>query len=257
MPSLTLNDRTLFYSESRDSLSRRPPLVLIHGAGGQHSHWPPHLRRLPDTTVYAPDLPGHGKSAGPGRRTATAYAADVLGLMDGLGLERAVIGGHSMGGAIALTLAVNHPDRLAGLLLMSSGARLRVTPEILDGLLNDFEGTIDLIVGLAYGPDAPDQLTRLGKRVLMQCDPQVIHGDYVACNVFDVMDRLPEIQAPTLVVVGTADQMTPEKYARHMAETIPNAQLVLVEGAGHMAPIEMPQEVADVVDSWLGTLKLP
>jgi pimeloyl-ACP methyl ester carboxylesterase len=254
MPSLKVNDQYLFYSESRDSLSKRPPLILIHGAGGQHSHWPPHLRRMADTTVYAPDLPGHGKSEGTGRHTVTAYAADMLALMDALELERAVVGGHSMGGAIALTMALSWPDRLAGLLLVGSGARLRVLPAILDGLQSEFESTVDMVVDYAYGPNSPENLVRLGRRTLLKCDPAVIHGDYSACNTFDVMDHLGEINVPTLVVVGTADQLTPPKYAGYMVESLPNAELALVEGGGHMVAVEMPQDVANIVDNWLGGL---
>jgi len=255
MPTLTLDGGGLFYFESRAPRSRRPPLLLLHGAGGRYAHWPPHLRRLPDTTVYAPDLPGHGNSQGAPRPSIAAYAADVLALVDALGLERAVVGGHSMGGAIALTLALDHPDRLAGLLLVASGGRLRVSPDILGGLQTNFEATVDLIVERAFGPHAPPDLIRLGRRQLLKCPPAVIHADYAACDAFDVLPRLSEIHTPTLVLVGTADQMTPGKYARHLAENIPGAQLALVEGAGHMVALEAPQKVAALVDDWLQTLE--
>lgn len=255
MPTLTLDSDTLFYFESLAPHSQRPPLLLLHGAGGQYTHWPPHLRRLPNTTVYAPDLPGHGNSGGTPRLSIAGYAADALALMDALDLEQAIVGGHSMGGAIALTLALDHPDRLAGLLLVASGARLRVSPDILSGLQTNFETAVDLIVQRAFGPDASGNLLRLGRRQLLKCPPEVIHADYAACDAFDVMSRLSEIRMPTLVLAGTADQMTPEKYARYLAENIPGAQLALVEGAGHMVAIESPQQVAALVDDWLGTLE--
>lgn len=254
MATLQLNGATLHYAEHAQPLSRRPPVVLVHGAGGQYAHWPPHIRRLRDTTTYALDLPGHGKSGGKLRASVTAYAADVLAFMDALGLRRAVVGGHSMGGAIAQTMALNYPDRLVGLLLVGTGARLRVLPDILDGLLTQHAATVELIVSKNYAPGAPDQLVRLGKRVLMQCPPEVIHNDYTACQNFDVMQRLSAIRHPTLIVVGSDDQMTPLNYAEFLRANIPNARLEIIENAGHMVMVEAPQQVAEAIDNWLEEL---
>jgi pimeloyl-ACP methyl ester carboxylesterase len=254
MPCATVNNRKLFYAESRGS-GRHPPLFWVHGAGGDHTHWPPQLRRLPDLTVYAPDLPGHGRSEGPGRRTIPDYAADVLALLDVLNAERAIIGGHSMGGAIAQTLALDFPERVVGLILFGTGAKLRVTPEILDRLPDEFEAVVDTIIEMAYGPDASDELIRLGRRTLATCDPYMLEGDFRACDAFDVMARLEAIRAPTLVIGGTGDKMTPPKYVRYLAEHIPNAQLHLLENAGHMLALEAPQQVADVVEGWVKQLE--
>lgn len=254
MPQLTLNNHKLYYAESRDALSERLPLLLIHGAGGQYSHWPPHLRRLPNSTVYTPDLPGHGKSAGQGRRTVAAYADDMLGFMDALNLRRVLLGGQSMGGAIALTMALNYPDRVAGLLLLSSGARLPVPKNISDNLLSNFERAVDLIIELAYGPNTSKQELRLGRRLLLKVDPQILQGDYAACQLFDVTAHLQEIRVPTLVVAGTADRFTPPEYAHYLAEHIPAAQLTLLADRGHMLAVEAPEEIAVIVDDWMSKL---
>ena len=109
-----------------------PPLLLIHGAGGSRLHWPPGIRRLTGWRVLAIDLPGHGDSPGPGERSIEAYTGCVLEWLDEYGVERVIPAGHSMGGAIALTLALQAPDRLAGMVLVGSGARLRVAPSILE-----------------------------------------------------------------------------------------------------------------------------
>src|SRR5690606_16855824 len=84
MPTVTAGEQDIFYFEYRVSASRFPPVLLIHGAGGQHTHWPPQVRRLPGTRTFAPDLPGHGRSPGEGRSSIAAYAADMLALMDAL-----------------------------------------------------------------------------------------------------------------------------------------------------------------------------
>ncbi len=112
MPRVLTDAQTLFYRLSANDLThRRPPLLLIHGAGGTHMHWPAALRRLADWNVYALDLPGHGKSPGPGRDSIAAYCDVVYGVIQALGLERAVLAGHSMGGAIVQEFALHYPGR--------------------------------------------------------------------------------------------------------------------------------------------------
>ncbi len=228
-----------------------PTLVLVHGAGGNRLHWPPELRCLPGATVYALDLPGHGRSGGQGRDTIEDYAKAIVEFLDTVGIEQPIIVGHSMGGAIALTLALYFPTRVAGLVLMATGARLRVAPTILDGMRSNFEGSVELITRFAWSPETKPALTELGRQALLETGPDVLLGDFSACNRFDVMERLGEIEAPTLVIAGTADQLTPPKYARFLTEHIPNARLVLVEDASHMVMLERPLEVTGAVREFL------
>src|SRR5512138_3800323 len=94
----------LFHADSGPAPAGGPPLVLVHGAGGSQRHWAEEVRALPGRRVIALDLPGHGRSPGPAPGTVAGLARSVLGLLDALGLETAVVAGHSMGGAVALTL---------------------------------------------------------------------------------------------------------------------------------------------------------
>src|SRR5574337_242258 len=121
----------LFHTDSGPSPAGGPLLVLVHGAGGTHRHWPEEVRALPGRRVIALDLPGHGGSPGPAPGTVAGLARSVLGLLDALGVPGAVVAGHSMGGAVALTLALEAPARVAGLCLVGTGARLRVSPAVL------------------------------------------------------------------------------------------------------------------------------
>ncbi len=228
-----------------------PTLVLVHGAGGNHLHWPAELRRLHGATVYALDLPGHGRSGGQGCDTIGDYAQAIIEFLNTTGIEQPIIVGHSMGGAIALTLALYFPTRVAGLVLMATGARLRVAPAILDGMCSNFEGSVELIIRFAWSPETKPALTELGRQALLETSPDVLLGDFSACNRFDVMERLGEIEHPTLVIAGTADQLTPSKYARFLTEHIPNARLVLVEDASHMVMLERPLEVTGAVREFL------
>ncbi len=251
MPVVQIGGQALYTFEHRVAGLRVPPLLLIHGAGGQHAHWPPPVRRLPGVPVYAPDLPGHGRSEGPGCASIADYAAVLLALMDALGVGQFIPVGHSMGGAVALRLALDEPGRVAGLGLVSSGARLRVAPQILDNVLDDYGAVVELVVEWQYGPGAGEKIRRLARRQLKALPPAVTQGDYLACDAFDVRDRLAEIAAPALVVCGTADQMTPLKYAEYLADNLPDASLARVEGAGHMLPAECPDELVRILRGWL------
>src|SRR5512143_1017737 len=93
-----------YFAHGADALTR-PPIILIHGAGGNHLYWPPELRRLPNERVIAVDLPGHGKSQGVGHHTIEGYADGILAFMKALKLASAVLVGHSMGGGVALQAA--------------------------------------------------------------------------------------------------------------------------------------------------------
>jgi pimeloyl-ACP methyl ester carboxylesterase len=232
-----------------------PSLVCIHGAGGTHGHWGYQLRGLSDIAqVYTLDLPGHGRSAPPGHNTITGYTAAVLGFMDALGLGQAALAGHSMGGAIALQAALDAPKYVAGLGLVGAGGRMRVAPAILDGLSGDRLATIRTIVDYSYAPGAPEQMRRQAEAAYALCDPQIYRGDYLACDAFDIMARLGEIGCPAAVVCGTADRMTPPKYAEALRDRIPGATLTLISGAGHMAPIERPAEVSAALRELVGRL---
>lgn len=251
MPYATVGEERIFYAYHRSAEPNSPAMLLVHGAGGNHQHWGYAIRNLRKASVYALDLPGHGRSSGLGRSAITDYADFLTRFMDVVGLPKAIVAGHSMGGAIAMTTALCYPDRVAGLVLVATGARLRVFPAILDGVLHDFERTIALIGEYAYAPNTPKELVCQGQRQMLQVAPQVIHNDFAACNAFDIMERLGEIRCPTLVVCGSEDKLTPPKYATFLAERIHGAELVLIEGAGHMVMIEKPALVASAIISAL------
>jgi pimeloyl-ACP methyl ester carboxylesterase len=250
MPYADIALGRVFYTVNRGS-SDGPVLVLLHGAGGSRLNWPPELRRLGGATVYMLDLPSHGRSEGQGRDTVMGYTEDVLAFLDTVGVECAVIAGHSLGGAIALTLALDFPGRVAGLVSIATGARLRVAPAILEQIPVDFEAALDAITHYAWSSEAAPALLDLGRRRLRDAGPDVLLKDLTACDRFDVMARLGEIDAPALVVAGSADRLTPVKYARYLAEHISGAQLAIVEGAGHMVMLERPAEVAKVIRRFL------
>jgi len=255
MPYTTIGDERIFYAHHASAGVRAPHLILVHGAGGNHQLWGHAIRSLGAAHVYAVDLPGHWRSGGTGRWAIADYAAFVVSFMDALHFEKAIIAGHSMGGATAMEMALRYPQRVSGLVLLATGARLRVLPAILSGTLSNFADTMKLICQYAYSSYARPQLVRQGERQMLNVDPQTFHDDFAACDAFDVMERLGEIHCPTLVICGTEDALTPPKYAAFLAERIPGAELTLIEGAGHMVIIEKPDLVAQAIQSALAKWK--
>lgn len=249
-----IDGQTLFYAyqRRRDRAEELGPgAVLLHGAGGSHLDWPPTLRRLSGVHVYALDLPGHGRSEPPGRYRIEAYADVVSRFLKAIELQRAILIGHSMGGAIAQELALRQVPDLVGLVLMGTGARLRVSEDILRGLREDPEKALATILEGYWGDDAPESLKARAHRRLHEVDDEVFYGDFLACDHFDRMDQVQEIRLPTLVISGTVDRMTPLKYGRFLAQQIPDARLKIVEGGNHMMALQKPQEVSAYVDEFI------
>jgi pimeloyl-ACP methyl ester carboxylesterase len=234
-----------------------PAVVLIHGAGGNHLYWPFNLRRLPGYRVYAPDLPGHGKSGSAGEQSIEAYAGALLDWLQAVELEQAVLIGHSMGSAIALWLALEKPERVTGLGLLGSSARLIVNPALIAGAsqADSFLQTVETVIHWSFSAEAPADLTRLAARRMAEVPPGVLYADFLACNAFDMTARLDEIRCPTLVVCGAQDKMTPPGQAQFLAAKIPASRLEVVPNAGHMVMLEQPFVVAEILTAFLRELR--
>ena len=234
----------------------RPPLVLIHGAGGDHLSWPSEIRGLSDTRVFALDLPGHGKSTGLGCQSVDDYADSVVDFMDAISLSRAVFVGHAMGGAIALTLALDHPERVTGISLISSGPRLPVPLSILDNASNPatFLLAVQSFQELMHVSPAASNLKNQTLNKLSSIRQTLFHGDLSACDQFDVSLRVESIKTLALVVCGTEDKLTPQHFSESLARQIPNAALQTIDGAGHLVMLEQPHRVAGLLRVFLMTI---
>ena len=251
MPYVRVGDESLYFAERKLAESAYPPLVLVHGAGGSHLDWPPDLRRLPGARVLALDLPGHGKSNGPGLNDTRAYAEAMMPALDALELDRVVIVGHSMGGAIAQQAALCWPECVGGLVLIGTGSKLPVAPDLPDRIVNDRELTLDWIVDGSWGDGGTPALKRRNSERLLAVPPAALSADYLACQRFDVRELLGRITVPTLILVGSKDRMAPPKFSVTLAVRISGSQLVQIEGAGHMLPLERPVAVAEAISKWL------
>ncbi len=246
----------LYYFEHRAGSADLPPVVLLHGAGGNYLSWPTQIRRLDGLHVYAPDLPGHGKSDGRGLQTIDDYADHIRAWMDVIQLPRAVLVGHSMGGAIALSLAVQHPQYVVGLGLMATGAQLKVADAILDNAsrAETLPLVIDALEKWAFGPGVPASLVKTALRRIAETRPSVLHSDFVACNNYNLTNHLSAIRVPALVLCGEADRMTPTRLSQYLADRLPAAELHILPQAGHMLMLEYPDQVAAALHAFVGRL---
>ncbi|MFH0788256.1 MAG: alpha/beta hydrolase [Pseudomonadota bacterium] len=220
-------------------IPKRPTLVLIHGAGGSSHSFLPQIRGLdPFMNILALELPGHGNTPGPGRRSIASYTDWVHETLAGPFPEPFFLGGHSMGGAISLEMGLRFPNKIKGLILIATGAALGVSPKLLTGLQEQPHQTISKINEWSYAKGTEPQVIAQSIQLMEQTPVSVIQGDFQACNQFNRQDEVVGIKAPTLILVGDQDLMTPPGSSRFLQEKIPTSRLVVIPGSGHMIMLE-------------------
>lgn len=233
----------------------QPWAVFVHGAGLDHTVWALQSRWLAfrGWNVLAVDLPGHGRSEGAPLTSIGAMADWLVALLDAAGAPTAAVIGHSMGSLIALEAAARAPARVDRLILIGSAATMPVHPDLLAAAQANQQAAIDMVNLWGYGQAAglggsaaPGVwMVGAGERVLQRARPGVLHCDLAACNAFKGLEVAAAVRAPTLLVSGERDQMTPLKNARQLAAAIPGAQLTVLPGAGHMLLAECPDALLD------------
>ena len=243
MPTTRAGEKGISYWAGGKTFSEEKDRVLfIHGAGGSQLSW--NFQKSFFESEFQPiilDLPGHGESGGEGEEEIGKYANHVHSFLISLGLQKAFLIGHSMGGAIVQTLAIAHPEVIKGIVLVGTGARLKVWPAVLDGIKNSFEETVRKIVQFAYSRKASPELIEGGIEHLMKCRPQVLYGDFLACDRFDLVKEIEKITLPTLMICGEEDELTPVKYSEFLQQHIQASQIEILPDAGHMVMMESPE----------------
>jgi pimeloyl-ACP methyl ester carboxylesterase len=255
-----------------------PPIVLLHGIMLTSALWVHQLRELADHhRVIALDLRGHGQSL-PGSEESgiERLASDVASVLDVLGVENAVVVGHSMGGMVALQMAVDMPldvrrRRLAGIVLTSTTAGpfatlpgwagvVRTTGPVTARalLLGERWGAKALpsrdlrwwLVRLGFGADAPAAQVRFVEAMHRGTPSRTLADLIPSLATFDLSARLGSLDLPVLVVVGSHDKLTAPRLARRMAAALPEATLVELPRCGHMPMLERRREFSHLVDEF-------
>lgn len=253
MPIVRTGEKVISYWIGGKGLSEREEKVLfIHGAGGSQFTWS--CQKAFFEKAFTPiiiELPGHGASGGEGEEKIERYAEHVDSFLRALGLSKVFLVGHSMGGAIVQSLALSHPEISRGIVLVGTGAKLRVFPSVLNGIKSDVKETVRKIVQFAYSRKTPSEWIERGIEQLMQCWPEVLYGDFLACDRFDLMNEVAKIDLPTLILCGGEDEMTPVKYAQFLHSRIKGSRLEVLSNAGHMVMMESSESFNEKVREFI------
>ncbi|MGB9667355.1 MAG: alpha/beta fold hydrolase [Thermosulfidibacteraceae bacterium] len=233
------------------------PIIFIHGAGCNIKVWEEVINRISGKVPYLLiDLPLHGKSRVDEDiltrlNSISDYGDFILEIIDKLSLSEFLVCGHSMGGAISLDLLARKDTRIKGGIIVSSGAVLRVNPVLFEGLKSNPEDTLSKVSRLAIAKDAPNELFIRVFELFSSADLKVVYRDFLLCDRFDLRNKLEEIEVPVLIVVGSDDVMTLPKLSEELSNKIPKSKLEIVEGKGHMLPLESPDNLAElIVNFW-------
>jgi len=227
------------------------PVVYIHGAAGTGQLFANQFQAFRDIArCYFIDLPGHGQSRNTGELSLKNYADAVAGLIQNLG-ESVVLLGHSMGGAIAIEVALRRPKLLRALVLVGTGCSLPVSPKILTGLESDYEGTLDLIVRYCFSKAVDPELLAMARADMAKVDPAIARTDFQICNEFDRCQDVASIAVPTYIIAGEKDVMTPPASSEQLHRLIPNSKLAVVSGGSHMAMLQQQAEFNAILRDFL------
>jgi pimeloyl-ACP methyl ester carboxylesterase len=241
--------------------TRGRPLVLLHGAGSNGHAWHYQYEHLGNRhSPIAPDLPGHGHSSGvEGLHSVEDCAAFTLAFLDALRLDSAVVVGHSMGGAIAMELALRHPARVKALVLIATAAKFEI-PQV------RIETWRAVTMGRASQPFNNDgyspktiankpEIIREGWGEQIQTDPRVRWGDLVACSLVDLRDRISRLEKPTLILAGSDDSITPTAEAEFLRSRIKGSRLEVVPDAAHRLTTERADLTNAAIEKFLDELR--
>jgi len=227
-------------------------IVFVHGAGGSSAFWSAQVQGLAaQFNTIALDLPGHGRSDGNGHDRIEDCARVVVDFINAIEAPEAIPCGFSLGGAITQQLLLDSPGLFKAGILISSGSKLKVAPEIFETIEKDIKGFVDMMVKLvASKATDPDRLKSF-KDDMTRCKSGVLIQDFRACDRFDVMQRVGSITTPVLVVSAEDDLVTPPKYGDFMEKSITKASRVHIMEAGHIVPMEKPEEVNQAIAEFL------
>jgi pimeloyl-ACP methyl ester carboxylesterase len=232
---------------------KRAPLVCVHGAGASSVVWMDTVRRLaPRRRVVAPDLPAHGQSD-PWHEQSIALYRDAIGTVCArLGIERAILVGHSMGGLVALACAAAWPERVAGLVVVGASARMAVAPRVFEVLERDYARAPAFFARVSWSPSTAPELIARWAGLMLTAEQPVTVGDFRAV---DGHEAQPErVRCPTLILGGADDLLVPPASVQALATAIRSARAVVVPQAGHMIMLEQPERYFAELDQFLVTI---
>jgi 3-oxoadipate enol-lactonase len=239
------------------------PVIFLHGLGADCESWPWQMTALAEAG-YRPlalDLPGFGKSPKyPGRWTVAKTAAAVWNFALQLGLDHFSLAGISMGGTVALKIALDHPVHIDHLILINTFARLRPKSpgqalyflrRFLMVSAGDRKEQAEFVAERIFPDDGQQELRNFLEDKILQADQKVYRQAMVSLGLFRVVNHLSEIKVPTLVISGEKDTTVALENQKELAGAIPAARHVIIPGGGHGVTVDHPVEVIAAIQAFL------
>lgn len=260
---LHIADKTVYaYTGGKDFDLKLPTVVFVHGGEQDHSAWGLQSRYVAHHGfgVLAVDLPGHGKSAGTALARIEDMADWIVALLDAVGVQAAILVGHSMGSLAVLECAARYPQRVLRLALLGTAFPMRVAPDLLQKTEDNEPAARDMInmwshAAYAHYPGSPGPgfwVPGMNLRLMQRQKPGVLHADFAACNNYQAgLEAAAKVRCPTLLLLGRHDRMTPARAAQDITKTIPGAKVVTLNDCGHNLMAEKPDEVLDTLLEFL------
>ena len=227
-------------------------IVFIHGAGGSSLFWQAQVNGLvARANTIAIDLPGRGRSGNEGRNTVEDYAEAVVVFIKEINPPNPIPCGLSMGGAVTQQLLLDYQDLFKAGVLISTGSRLKVTPVIFETIEKDYHEFVNMIGKFGASKNTDPGLVEPFQQDTARCKAETTHGDFRACDSFDSSNHLSSIEVPVLVVTAEDDVLTPPRYGDFLEKHIKNASRAHIMDAGHIVPMEKPEEVNRIIKNFL------
>lgn len=239
------NGKQVFYEHNNNN--SKTAIIFIHGSGEDASTWHNQLKMINSYSVILLDLPSHGKSDRFEKLSLNLYVNVLKSLIDSMDYDRIIVCGHSLGGAVIQSYYFKYPEDLKALILMSTGAKLRVSPAILESLKRDYEEYLKYLNNVAFSKKTTNLIIEEYKDNSSLVGAEVTYQDFKICDNFNLFEKTNLIKAPCLIICGTDDKLTPVKYSQYFHNKIANSKMVLIENAGHMVMLEKFEEVNESI----------
>lgn len=251
------------YTGTRECDPRRPTVLLVHGAGSDHSVFALQSRHFAwhGWNALALDLPGHGRSEGPALGTVAAIADWMGAVIAAANARDAVLVGHSLGSLAALECAARHPQQVAKIALLGAAVPMPVSEDLLAAAARDDHIAFELINGWSFGPGSQLGGNRNpglwmvsnSMRLMERTRKGVLSTGLLACHQYvDGMAAASAVRCPALVIMGERDVMAPPRNAQALVEALADARSMTLPGCGHSLMIEQPDTVLDALRSFVG-----
>ena len=250
MPFLEYKEKKIFY-QIKESESNKA-IIFIHGSGGNSNVWKNQLASLDiNYNIIAIDLPSHDQSDNFSELNLELYIDVVKNLVNNLNLNKIILAGHSLGGAVIQSYYFNYPDEVSALILIGTGARLRVSPVILNSLKTNFKEFLDGLPIGGFYRKTPKEIINEYIAETSKIAPEVTYQDFKICDEFDVIDKIRLINVPCLIICGIEDRLTPTKYSKFFKENLQNSEMILIDNAGHFIMLEKPNELNQAIKDFI------